>query len=59
MSILDTKYTNLKKWLDNIKDKRGIGSTLTVGQIYRMLDFLDSLEEKIDDVIIAAFDKSE
>ena len=57
MNILAHKYTNLRVWLDNIKDKRDMASTLTVGQIYKMLDFLDGLEKKLDSIIIAAFDE--
>lgn len=59
MSILDEKYTNFRKWLDSIVDKRGLQSTLTIGRIYKMLDFLDDMEKEIDDIIIAAFDESE
>lgn len=59
MNILDHKYDKFRTWLDSISDKRGINSTLTVGQIYEMLDFLDASEEKIDDIILAAFDEKE
>lgn len=54
MNILDHKSVNFRKWLDAIVKKRGIDSTLTVKQIYKMVDFLDRMEERLDDTIIKA-----
>lgn len=52
MNILDDKYTKFRSWLDSIVRKRGIDSTLTIGQIYEMLAFLDGMEEKMDEIIL-------
>lgn len=57
INVLDHKHDQLRTWLDNIKKKRGLDSTLTVKQIYDMLDFLDGLESKLDDVVIEAFNE--
>ncbi len=57
LSILDEKYLNFKKWVGCIADRKGLDSPLTVNQICKMLHFLDSLESKVDDIILSAFDK--
>lgn len=33
ISVLDENWIYFKKWLQNHIDKRGVGSTLTLGQI--------------------------
>ena len=55
MNILDHKHLQFRTWLDSISDKRGINSTLTIGQICDMLDSLDGAEKKMDDIILEAF----
>ena len=55
MNILDHKYDQLRTWLNSIVTKRGINSTLTVGQILDMLDFLDGMEKKLDEIVLKAF----
>ncbi len=55
MNILDHKHLQFRTWLDSISDKRGINSTLTIGQICDMLDSLDVAEKKIDDIILSVF----
>lgn len=57
MNILDDKYTNFNKWINAILDKRGLESTLTIGQIIDMLNFLDEMERKLDEIVIKAFDE--
>ena len=57
MNLLDHKSQQLRSWLDNIERIRSIESTLTIGQIKNMLDFLDGLERKLDDVILQTFAK--
>ncbi len=59
INILDEKYINFKKWLRSISAKRGLESTLTIAQIYKMLDFLDGMENKMDEVILKAFKDKE
>ena len=55
MNILDHKHLQFRTWLDSISDKRGINSTLSIGQICDMLDRLDVAEKKMDDIILEAF----
>lgn len=59
MNILDDKLTQFRSWLDSIVRKRGIDSTLTIGQIYEMLSFLDGMEEKMDEIILKALGTGE
>ncbi len=56
ISILDDKHVQFRKWLDSIVNKRGLKATLTISQIYDMFDLLDSMERKMDDIILKAFD---
>ena len=56
INILEHKSVQFRVWLDNIAQKRSLDSTLTVKQIYEMLDFLDGMEEKVDGIILKAFD---
>ena len=59
INILDHKWAQLRVWLDNIADKRGLYSTLSIEQINEMLDFLDGMEKKMDDIIIKALGEKE
>ena len=57
INILDDKHTQFRTWVENIAERRGLNSTLTVGQIVDMLDLLDGVEEKTDEIIMKAFNE--
>ncbi len=56
-NVLDHKYAQLRSWLNNMERMRGAESTVTVSQVKGMLDFLDGLEIKLDDIVIRAFEE--
>ena len=58
-SILESKYVKLRSWLSCISDKHGPDSTVSVVKIQEMMKFLDSMESKMDDIILEAFDEAE
>ncbi len=55
INILSDKYTQLREWLNHIAQKKGVESELSVEQIFRMLDFLDTIEKRMDDIILKIF----
>ena len=55
MNLLEHKSVWFKEWLENIVEKRGLDSTLTVKQVLDMLVSLDGMEKKLDDIIIKTF----
>lgn len=56
INILEHKSIQLRTWVDSIAEKRGVDSTLTIRQIYEMLDFLDEMEKRFDDIILKALE---
>ncbi len=55
MSILASKYEKLSSWLDNIREKHGEDSTLSLSKLREMMMLLDSMESKMDKIILDAF----
>lgn len=58
INILSDKSVQFKAWLDCIVDNKGADSTLIIGQIYRMLAFLDRMEKEMDEIILKVFGES-
>ena len=52
INILDHKSVQFRTWLDSIVAKRGEDSTLTIAQLYEMLNMLDGMEKKMDEIIL-------
>ena len=54
ISVLDENWIFFKKWLQELIDKRGVDSNLTLGQLAEMTCFIEKCSEKTDEIILKA-----
>lgn len=55
--LLDHRWDRLKIWVQNIANKRGIESTLSIYQIIDMIKYLEKSDQVRDDTIVEELSK--